>query len=77
MSRAGSMAPARQLPVPLKATRVPPGPVVVSTFVSADPGDGGATAAAEGLAATVGVRRRRRHARLAPVLGGRRRRTRR
>ncbi|MCK7469886.1 MAG: hypothetical protein MZU95_03075, partial [Desulfomicrobium escambiense] len=53
MSRAGSMAPGRQLPVPLKATRVTPGPVVVSTVVRVEPGEGGGTAAAGARAATV------------------------
>ena len=54
MSRAGSMAAARQLPVPLNAMRVPPATVVVSTIVSSEPGDGGGTVAETGLAATAG-----------------------
>ena len=52
MSRAGSMAPTRQLPVPLNAMRVPPAPVVVSTIVSIEPGDGGGTVDGDGPAAT-------------------------
>jgi len=51
MSRAGSIVPGRNAPVPLKATRVPPGPVVVSTFVRAEPGDGLVTTAIERLGA--------------------------
>ena len=54
MSRAGSMAPARQLPVPLKATRVASGAGRRLDLVSVEPGDGGGTVEATGLAGTAG-----------------------